>query len=794
MEVNYAIQVIMYLHPVSVSRMKKHLFLFALLNSFMVFNELKSQHTNTAVLSIIPQPDCIVTGQGHFRFDTKTTVVYPADQALEQVVMFFSHKLAVASGIQLRPALKAGKSNYIVLSYDEHLSVNKEGYILIVSTKSITIKCKTPQGAFYALQTLMQLLPSQIESKDRIDKVQWLVPCVNIKDEPRFSWRGLHLDVGRHFMSIDFIKKQLDVLALFKINKFHWHLTEDQGWRIEIKKHPQLTSIGAKRTEGDGSIHEGFYTQEEIKEVVAYAKARYIDVVPEIEMPGHALACLSAYPELSCTGGPFIPRNIWGVETEVFCSGKEETFEFLEDVIQEIVTLFPFEYIHIGGDECPKERWESCNRCQIRMSNEKLKDSHELQGYFIQRIEKIIQSKGKKMIGWDEIMEGGLSPSANIMSWRGEEGGIAAANQGHDVIMSPSTFVYLNFYQGDRKIEPIANDYDISAEHIYHYEPVPEGIAPEKVKHILGAQANLWSEYIYNENMAEYQLYPRIIALAELTWTKKANKSYADFQERLNKQWPRLDEHHINYYIPLPEGPTSSLVFTDSISVAFSTPGKVEKIVYTRDGSEPNASSSTYQKPLSFKNTSTLRIASVLTHGKMSPVRTLQIKKQAYKEAQFVQNVKQGLRCKTAYGYYLNTLEMASIKEWKESIIDSMEQANTTFNWGISIDPNQFKAIEIDGFIEIPEDGIYFFSSDQDQVWIADQLVVNNDGEVKRFSRNDGAIALRKGKHTLKIVYLNNIIGGWPSDWNRIQIQYRKAQDPSFRKVKANMCFYTPQH
>ncbi len=765
------------------------MFIFSLSISLSIFNGLKSQNH---VLSIIPQPNTVVKGEGYFTINSKTTVVCPPDQQLEQVVKFFSAKLAQASGIQLKPALKAGASNYIILSLDEDLKTNKEGYLLIVSAKSITIKCKTAQGAFYAMQTLMQLLPPQIESTQYTNKIKWIIPCVNIKDEPRFSWRGMHLDAGRHFMSVDFIKKQLDVLALFKINTFHWHLTEDQGWRIEIKKYPKLTTIGAKRTEGDGSIHEGFYTQEEIKDVVAYAKARYINVVPEIEMPGHALACLAAYPELSCTGGPFTPRNIWGVETEVFCAGKEETFNFLEDIIHEIAPLFPYEYIHIGGDECPKERWESCIHCKTRMSNEKLKDSHELQSYFIQRMEKVLQSKGKKMIGWDEILEGGLSPSANVMSWRGEEGGIAAANLGHDVIMSPSKFVYLNYYQGHRKTEPIANDYDISLEKLYHYDPIPEHIHPDKNQHILGAQANLWSEYIYNENMAEYQLYPRIIALAELTWTRKENKNYTDFQERLNKQWERLDQHQINYYIPLPEGPASQIVFVDSLSLAFSAPGKIDKMVYTTDGSIPNTSSKTYLHPLSFKNNTTLRIASVLAHGKMSTIRTIHIKKQSYAHALSLQHVKQGLQCKTAYGYFLNTTEMASIKEWQETIIDSMEQANTTLNWGIAIDAKHFKAVELNGYLEVPEDGVYFFSSDQDQVWIADQLVVNNDGEVKRFSRNDGAIALRKGKHALKIIYLNNIIGGWPSDWNTVQLQYRNAKEASFKNVKPEMCFYIP--
>jgi len=740
-------------------------------------------------LNVIPLPLHIHQGEGNFTLNASTVLIYPAERELEEIVKLCSAKILRSGGIALKPAEKKGASNYIVLAYDQQLS-HDEAYQLIISSKSITLNFKTTRGAFYGLQTFLQLLPPEIESDQTIKNVHWSIPCVSIKDEPRFSWRGFHLDVSRHFMSVDFIKKQLDVLALYKINKFHWHLTDDQGWRIEIKKYPKLTDIGAKRIEGDGSIHEGFYTQAQIREVVAYAKARCIDVIPEIEMPGHALACLAAYPELSCTGGPFVPRNIWGVENEVFCAGKEETFHFLEDVMQEIIPLFPFQYIHIGGDECPKDRWNACPKCKERMAREHLKDSHELQSYFIQRMEKIVQSKGKKMIGWDEILEGGLSPSANVMSWRGEAGGIAAANMGHDVIMSPSNYMYINYYQGDRKIEPIANDFDIPCERLYNYEPIPTHIQQDKQKHILGAQANLWTEYIYEETMAEYQMYPRIIALAELTWTSKEQKNYTHFRERLNRQWIRLDAHHINYYIPSPEGVTSQVAFTESASIDLHTSDLVDKIVYTTDGSVPHASSNVYTKPLIITQNTIIQIASVVKHGKISKPRTITLQKETFKPALQIGNTKQGLQCRTSYGYYLTVATLENAKEWITSRVDSMAQANTTLSWGNLIDTKNFKAVELTGYIEILEDGVYYFSSDQDQVWISDQLLINNDGEVKRFSKHDGSIALAKGKHSLKIIYLNNIIGGWPSDWNTINVNYRNSKDPNFKAITPSMCSY----
>jgi hexosaminidase len=366
----------------------------------------------------------------------------------------------------------------------------------------------------------------------------------------------MHLDVCRHFFDVDFVKKYIDLLARYKMNTFHWHLTEDQGWRIEIKKYPKLTEVGAwrsgsqvgpySRREYDSVPYGGFYTEEQIKEVVAYAAARHITVVPEIEMPGHAMAALASYPQLGCTGGPYEVQKGWGVYDDVFCAGNDSVFTVLEDVLTEVMDLFPGQYIHIGGDECPKERWKNCAKCQARMKANGLKDEHELQSYFIQRIEKFVNSKGRKIIGWDEILEGGLAPNAAVMSWRGTEGGVAAAKQKHNVVMSPGSHCYFDHYQGDPANEPLAIGGFTTVQKVYSYEPIPAELKPEEAKYILGAQGNVWTEYILKPENVEYMAVPRMLALAEVLWTPKEKRDEADFIHRLENEFPKLEAMNVN--------------------------------------------------------------------------------------------------------------------------------------------------------------------------------------------------------------------------------------------------------
>lgn len=741
-------------------------------------------------INVIPKPVSLVQNEGNFKVNKNTTFSTPTAEA-KTIAEFFASKMKLSTGYVLEVSNKEASSNAIALLIDGSLDINDEGYTLDATEKLVTIKAKTAKGLFYGMQTLMQLLPAEIESATEVKSIAWTLPCVTIKDQPRFAYRGIMLDPCRHFIPVENLKKQLDVLALFKINNFHWHLTEDQGWRIEIKKYPKLTEIGSKRIDGEGTEYGGFYTQEQIREVVAYAAARFINVIPEIELPGHALAAISAYPELSCKGEQRTPRIIWGVEEDVYCAGKEETFKFLEDVIAEVAPLFPGEYFHIGGDECPKTRWEKCPLCQKRMRENKLKNEHELQSYFVQRMEKVLEKYGKKMIGWDEILEGGLAPSATVMSWRGEEGGIAAASMDHDVIMTPAgNGMYLDHYQGDPKIEPVAIGGYTLLEKTYSYNPVPDTLVGLGKSHFIkGVQSNIWTEYMYNTDIMEYRIYPRILALAEIAWTPQEGKDYKDFERRLDNAQVRLDGHGINYYIPQPEQPGGSVnfvAFTDKTTLEFKTSRPV-KVVYTTDGSEPAAASAIYTTPLEFSKSTVLKIRSVLPSGKMSPVRTITIEKQALAPAKEAATTKPGLKMQVTYGNYMESSRLTGVTDWKESTIKDLAEIRAVEKTDESMrNVKQYAAIAT-GYINIPEDGVYFFSSDNEEVWIDGKLLINNGGEVKRFSRHDSSAALAKGSHEIKVVFLGHIIGGWPSNWNDGNVKIRKAGAEQFESVTPEM-------
>lgn len=503
-------------------------------------------------IAIIPQPVAIITGDNHLQLGA--SVILVAGTADEKNVASFIQEFFAAKNITTTLSANAQGKDVIHLTIaDGDTTTNKEGYSVIVNDQGVTLQSTTGAGLFYAAQSFIQLAAHDGKS----------VPYVTITDAPRFSYRGLHLDVGRHMFPISFIKKYIDLLAKHKYNRFHWHLTEDQGWRIEIKKYPKLQEIAAYRDETvighartanrnnaksyDGERYGGYYTQDEIKEVVEYAAKRYVTIIPEIELPGHALAALSAYPELGCTGGPYQAATTWGIFDDVFCAGKEETFTFLQGVLDEVIDLFPGDYIHIGGDECPKTRWEKCPHCKKRMNHEKIKDTHALQSYFIQRIEKYVNSKGKKIIGWDEILEGGLAPNATVMSWRGEAGGIAAAQQNHDVIMTPTGWCYFDYYQDTTTTEPLAIGGFLPVSKVYEYEPQPAQLTPEQATHILGVQANVWTEYMKTSDYVEYMVYPRACAMAEVAWSAKENRNYDDFLKRFKRHSQRLEEWKVNY-------------------------------------------------------------------------------------------------------------------------------------------------------------------------------------------------------------------------------------------------------
>lgn len=537
-----------------------------LLLTMFIFSSVQSQDIN-----IIPKPKSLQVNSGSFVINKKTPIIIK-DGANMASAEFLKDYLNTYYGLNLK-IKKSGKSG-IILNTDSK-AANKDGYSLTSNKNAVVINGETNTGTFYGVQTLIQLLPVQ---KSKVLNI----PAVTVNDAPDRTFRGLHLDVGRHFMPISFIKKYIDLIALHKMNYFHWHLTEDQGWRIEIKKYPKLTSVGGWRngtiigpypgTGNDGIRTGGFYTQEEVKDIVAYAAKRFVEVIPEIEMPGHASAAIAAYPYLSCFpeestaidkntpwAGPREGKQVqqtWGVFDDVFCAGKESTFSFLEDVLNEVIPLFPSKYFHVGADECPKKHWQRCPNCQKRIKELGIKGDknhqaeHYLQSYVIKRMEKFLNSKGKSLIGWDEILEGGLAPNAIVMSWRGEEGGIAAAKEKHRVIMTPNSYVYFD-YQQDKHDDSVTisnNKWHIPIEKVYSWSIVPNSLKDDEKQYIWGGQANLWTEYMKNPAKVEYMLFPRGAALSEVLWTTPAERDYKDFQKRLSTQLKRYDLWDVNYY------------------------------------------------------------------------------------------------------------------------------------------------------------------------------------------------------------------------------------------------------
>ena len=569
---------------------------------------------------IIPMPlDIQLAEQGKFVLTEGTSVIYPENnEKMQNNANFLTEYVKEKTGITLAPTTEA-KRKGIILKVEENQE-KPEGYTLKVTTDNVTICGGSEAGVFYGIQTLRKSLP--VVQGEKV-----ALPAVEINDEPRFDYRGGMLDVARHYIELDSVKRFIDMLAMHNINRFHWHLSEDQGWRIEIKCRPLLTEKGSMRKETiigktdkyDGKPHGGFFTQEEAKEIVAYAADRYITVIPEIDMPGHMLSALHAYPELGCTGGPYDVWCHWGVSKDVLCAGNDATLKFIEDVLGEIVEIFPSEYIHIGGDECPKTRWESCPKCQARIKalgikgDEKHTAEEYLQSFIINYAEKFLNSKGRQIIGWDEILEGGLAPNATVMSWRGEKGGIEAAHQKHKVIMTPHTYLYFDYYQSyDRKSEPLAIGGKLPLERVYSYNPLPKELSAEEQKYIIGVQANLWTEYISTFKYAEYMLLPRLAALSEIQWSSADKRNYECFLSRLPRLVELYDLKQYNYATHA-FNITSNLVQDTNegvVKVALKTIDNCP-IHYTLDGTEPTASSPLYEDTLKIKEACTINAVGI---------------------------------------------------------------------------------------------------------------------------------------------------------------------------------------
>lgn len=510
-------------------------------------------------IQIIPKPNQLLIQPGSFEF-SKNTVFVATTDFQKDISNALINKFQTAAGWRPIMGVKAPQNNFIQFKVDPNL--HKEAYKVEVINNSVTITAKGNAGFIYGLETIRQLLPTAIESNYVVSSAKWEIPNVTINDEPRFQWRGLMLDLSRHFFDKNYILTTIDRLAMHKMNVLHLHLVDDQGWRIEIKKYPKLTEVGAWRVDQENlswnarlttspdekGTYGGFFTQEELKEIVKYAASKNIEVIPEIEMPAHVSSAIAAYPELACFDQRIgVPSGgVWPI-TDIYCAGKESTFEFLQNVLDEVMAIFPSKYIHIGGDEATKTNWAKCPHCQKRIKDEGLKNVEELQSYFVKRIEKYINSKGKKVIGWDEILEGGLAPEATVMSWRGTKGGTEAADQGHDVIMTPESHCYFNFYQGPQNEEPLAFDGYTPLSKVYEFDPVVPEMSPVEANHVLGGQANLWAEHLSGPKDSEYMIFPRLAALSEVLWSSKESRNWNDFTTRLKPLLSRYDYLGINY-------------------------------------------------------------------------------------------------------------------------------------------------------------------------------------------------------------------------------------------------------
>ena len=586
-------------------------------------------------IAIVPYPNHLETGRGTYRVtDRPVTCDSRTDERTQRAVVGFAARLATVTG-GTNPVTVADEVPASGIRFVTDESLPAEGYELNVDGEGIEVRASQFPGLLYALQSLEQLLPAAVYGTEPAPDAAWEVPCVKIADAPRFAYRGMHLDVARHFFSVDEVKRYIDVMAIHKLNTLHWHLTDDQGWRIEIKRYPELTAVGSIRKATvvrkewgtyDGTPYGGFYTQDEIRDVVKYAADRGVTVIPEIDLPGHMLAALTAYPELGCTGGPYEVWGRWGVADDVLCPGREKTFEFLEGVLTEVMELFPSEYIHIGGDECPKVRWEKCPRCQAKIRQLGLKDDgehtaeHYLQSYVTDRIGKFLAQHGRRIIGWDEILEGRAPSDAVVMSWRGSEGGIAAAKLGHDVIMTPNSHFYFDYYQSlDTDAEPFGIGGYIPMEQVYSYDPAFPELTPEQQKHILGVQANLWTEYVLSDEHLEYMLLPRLAALSEVQWclpeTKDWNRFIGSF--RMDEIYSQMGYEFAKHIF----GVTASYAVDPEkggVVMTLTTQGGAP-IRYTLDGSDPTASSPLYKAPVTIGESCTFK-AAALREGMQTPV------------------------------------------------------------------------------------------------------------------------------------------------------------------------------
>ena len=743
----------------------------------------KEELNSADVYTIIPAPQLLTPQKGVFTFDESTRIILSQEnEELFFLAGYLSGLFKKAAGFSL--PIEVGASvgkNTVLLDLDHDSGGNSEAYTLDVTSENIVIRAGTAVGILYGIQSVRQLLPEQVEGEN-VAEMLWSVPAVTIRDEPRFAYRGMQMDVSRHFFSMDYLKTFIDRLSLFKFNRFHLHLTDDQGWRLQIKQYPELTEDGAWRTmnshdkvcienaktnpdfalprefftEKEGKeVYGGYYTQEQMKELIAFASARGITIVPEIDMPGHMSAAIESFPELSCTEGAG-----WGQTFSVpLCPCEEGTYEFVENVLGEVAELFPGEYIHIGADEVEKGTWKN-TVCESLMKQEGLETVEELQSYFVKRVEAILEKKGKKMIGWDEALEGGINPTTTIMYWRGwiPEAPVEAAENGHHVIMTPTSHCYFDYAPNDQSLM-----------HVYSFDPIPQALKGKHEESIIGVQANLWSEYIPTPARLEYMSMPRMMALAEVAWTRQ--KDEVSFQTRVDQMYKRLNVMGVNYRLPdIPDLP-KQLVFIDSAVLDLTKPAIIDEIRYTMDGSIPAVTSDLYEGKITVSTSTHFKVATFV-NNRRAAVYDLKFEKQSYRPA-VVQTTNPGLKL----SYYEN--DFRSVSELGTSGLK-----RTTIEPVVNI-PGYAREDQVglvfEGFIEVPRDDIYTFylaSDDGSSMEIGTQLVIDNDGfhaprEVQ------GQIALAGGKHPLRIRFFES--GGGQA------LTFKYVQDGEKVEVPANM-------
>ncbi|GMV06576.1 MAG: hypothetical protein AMXMBFR53_28520 [Gemmatimonadota bacterium] len=706
--------------------------------------------------TLIPLPGTVVPAGGAFTLAPGTRLLVPdaSDGELRRAADVWAGSVAdVSGGVEVA----SGPCEKGALCVRVTGSGPAEGYELRVTKDSVVVAGNDHAGAFYGLQTLAQMLPPGGTA------APVRIAATLVTDAPRFPYRGMHLDVGRHFFGPGFVKRYIDQLARYKLNRFHWHLTEDQGWRIEIDRYPRLTEVGAWRAEtmveknfdpyvGDGRRYGGFYTKDEVRDIVAYAAERYVTIVPEIEMPGHSTAALAAYPELACTEGPFQVATTWGVFEDIYCP-REETFTFLEGVLTEVMELFPGEVIHIGGDEAPKARWEASPVAQDVMRREGLADEMELQSWFIRRIEGFLNGRGRRLMGWDEILEGGLAPNATVMSWRGVDGGVEAARKGHDVVMTPTSHVYFDYYQGDPAQEPLAIGGHVPLERVYAFEPVPPRLTEEEARRVLGTQGNVWTEYIPTEDHAEYMVFPRLMALAEVAWSQPEARDFRDFARRLPWHLERLDALGVRYRIPDVlglEGDRLTLEKKARVELAAAAAGTIR---YTLDGSEPTPASPPYVRPLELDvedGPATVAARLYASDGTPGPVRRATFTRATPRPASLVDApLEPGFTVDHFEGGFRRVADL----ERRGQEVARRERVETL---GIPDSvPEEGFGLRFRGYLEVPGTGVYTFrltSDDGSVLRLGGAVVLDHDGPHTATSR-EGQVALARGLHPLELLY-----------------------------------------